>query len=443
MVKEISRALKTRDLREVRAMLGKMNVVDMAGELEQMDTRLAVRLFRILPKDKAAAVFAYFSRDMRRHVVDAISDAELSGILNDLFLDDAVDFIEEMPAGVVKRVLGHVRQDKRDMINQLLKYPDDSAGSVMTPEYVDLKAGMTVQEAFAHIRKTGVDRETIYTCYVTDGQRTLLGAITVRTLLLAEPAALVGDLMERNVIYAVTMDDRESLVHDFRKYDLLAIPVVDGENRLVGIVTVDDAFEVQEEEATEDFQIMAAMSPSEEPYLKTSVWKLTKNRVLWLLLLMLSATLTGAIITRFENALALVPALVAFIPMLMDTGGNAGSQSSTLIIRGMALEEIAVTDVWRVWWKELRVAVLCGAALVVVNFARIALTGGGLMMALTVSLTLYATVLLAKSIGCLLPIMARKVRLDPAVMASPVITTIVDAGSLAIYFALAKAILGI
>jgi len=443
MVKGISTALKTRDLTEIRALLDGMNAVDIADELERMDTKLAVRLFRILPKDKAADVFAHFSRGMRNYMVDAITDAELSGIIDDLFLDDAVDVIEEMPAGVVKRVLKHVRQGKRDMINQLLKYPDDSAGSVMTIEYVDLKAGMTVKEAFAHIRKTGVDRETIYTCYVTDTERCLLGAVTVRTLLLANPSALVGDVMEKNVIVAVTTDDRESLVRDFRKYDFLAIPVVDHENRLVGIVTVDDAFDVQEEETTEDFEIMAAMSPSEEPYLKTSVWKLTKNRVVWLLLLMLSATLTGAIITKFENALAVVPALVAFIPMLMDTGGNAGSQSSTLIIRGMALEEITIADVWRVWWKEVRVAVLCGAALVVVNFLRIELTGGGTMMAATVSLTLYATVILAKSIGCLLPIFAKKLRMDPAVMASPVITTIVDAGSLAIYFSLAQVILGI
>jgi len=443
MEQTLSEALKNREIRTVRTLLNEMNVADIADELEQMEVQQAVRLFRILPKDMAAEVFAYLSRDVRKHIVNAITDLEIGRIIDDLFLDDAVDFIEEMPANVVKRVLKNVPENKRNIINQFLQYPDDSAGSVMTIEYVALKENMTVAKAFAHIRKSGIDKETIYTCYVVDSDRKLLGTVSVRTLLLADTAALVGDIMERNVISVVTAEDRETMVSYFNKYDFMAIPVVDNENRLVGIVTIDDALDVQEEEATEDFEIMAAMSPSEEPYMKTSVWKLTKNRILWLLLLMLSATMTGAIITSFEESLAAVPALIAFIPLLMGTGGNAGSQTATLVIRGMALEEVALSDVWLAWWKELRVAVLCGAALAIVNFSRIKLLGGDFLLAITVSLALYATVILAKSIGCLLPIGAKKMKLDPAIMASPLITTIVDASSLVMYFMIAKAVLRI
>jgi len=436
-------ALKIRDLRTVRALLDDMNVADIAEELEKMDEKQAVRLFRVLHKDVAAGVFAYLSRDMQMHIVEAITGPEIGGIIDDLFLDDAVDFIEEMPANVVERVLENVPENKRNIINHFLQYPDDSAGSVMTIEYVSLKADMTVTEAFAHIREVGIDKETVYTCYVTGHDRVLIGAVSVRALLLADTKALVGDIMEPNVISIVTVEDKETLVGYFNKYDFMAIPVVDHENRLVGIVTIDDALDVQKEEASEDFAIMAAMSPSEEPYMKTSVWKLTQNRILWLLLLMLSATMTGAIITSFEKSLAAVPALIAFIPLLMGTGGNAGSQTATLIIRGMAVEEVALSDVWRAWWKELRVAVLCGAALAIVNYLRIQLLGGDFLLAITVSLALYTTVILSKSIGCLLPIGAKKIRLDPAIMASPLITTIVDASSLTMYFVIAKAVLKI
>jgi magnesium transporter len=426
---------------EMKEMLSGMNAVDVAEELENLEGQLAVKVFRMLGKDMAADVFAYLSKDMRQCIVDIISDKEIGRIMDDLFLDDAVDFIEEMPANVVRRVLATVNKDTRELINHFLKYPEDSAGSLMTIEYVGLRANVTVLEAFKQIREAGVDKETIYTCYVMDTDRRLLGAVSARTLLLAEPGDLVGDIMDKNIISAKTTDDKEEVVNDFRKYGLLAVPVVDHENRLVGIVTVDDAFEAHEEEATEDFELMAAMSPSDEPYLRTGVWELTKNRVLWLLLLMLSATVTGSIISGFEGALAGVPALIAFIPMLMGSGGNAGAQSSTMVIRGMAIEEIELKDALIVFWKELRVAMLCGAALMAVNFGRVLLTNGDLMLALTVSAALFATIILAKSVGSMLPMAAKKLKMDPAVMASPVITTVLDASSLLVYFALAKLIM--
>ncbi|MDR3278851.1 MAG: magnesium transporter [Oscillospiraceae bacterium] len=435
----------THDYAAIKQMLAEMNPVDIAEEFEELedDRASAVKLFRMLAKDTASDVFAYLSSDMQQNIVTAIKDYEVKNIIDDLFLDDAVDFIEEMPAGIVKRVLRNLPADKREMINQFLKYPENSAGSIMTIEYIDLKEHLTVGDTFKKIRAEGVDKETIYTCYVIDAARHLLGLVTVRTLLLSSPEEEIGDIMERGVISAVTTDDKEELANDFRKYGLLAMPVVDNENRLVGIVTVDDVMEIQEEEATEDFEIMAAISPSDEPYLKTSVWALTKNRVLWLMLLMLSATVTGSIISGFEDALAVLPALVAFIPMLMDTGGNAGAQSSTLIIRGMALEEIELIDALRVLWKELRVSMLCGGALAAVNFLRILIMRHTVRLAFTVSLALFATVILAKTVGCLLPMGAKKLRLDPAVMASPVITTIVDAGALLLFFGIAKALLGV
>ena len=432
---------ETGNLSSIRQALNDMHVVDIADVLGEMDEQLVVKVFRMLPKDMAAEVFAYLSHDVQQEIIEGIADREIGGIIDELFLDDAVDFIEEMPANVVRRVLAAVPKEKRDIINHFLKYPDDSAGSVMTIEYVSLKKDITIHEAFTQIREKAIDKETIYTCYVIDSDRRLIGTVSARTLLLATPTDLIGDIMERNLISAATTDDKESLVNDFVKYSLLAMPIVDSENRLVGIVTVDDALDVQEEEATEDFEIMAAMSPSDEPYLKTTVWSLTKNRIPWLLILMLSATVTGAILAGFEDALAALPALVIYIPMLMDTGGNSGAQSSTLIIRGMAIEEIALSDVWRVLWKEIRVAVLCGAVLVLVNFVRIMLVSRDWVMAVTVSLALYLTVIMAKTVGCLLPLAAKKMRLDPAVMASPVITTIVDAGALGVYFTLAKVLM--
>ncbi|MDR2421329.1 MAG: magnesium transporter [Oscillospiraceae bacterium] len=437
-----SELLKTNGYAELRRVLGELNPADIAEEFEDMELSDAVRVFRMLPKDAAAEVFAYLPSGIQQGIVEKIKDFEIKNVVEEMFLDDAVDFIEEMPAGVVKRVLSNLEPGKRDIINQFLKYPENSAGSIMTIEYIALKERLTVREAFDKIRAEGIDSETIYTCYVTDSERRLLGDVSVRALLLAPPDARVTEIMDTSVVPAVTTDDREKVVGGFRKYGFLAMPVVDNENRIVGIVTVDDVMTVQEEEATEDFELMAAMSPSDDPYLKTSIFTLTKNRLPWLMLLMLSATFTGAIISGFEESLATIPALVAFIPMLMDTGGNAGAQSSTLVIRGMALEEVETSDVLRVLWKELRVALLCGTALAAVNFARIVVMGGDVILSITVSLSLLSTVMLAKTVGCILPIGAKKLKLDPAVMASPVITTLVDAGALLLFFAMAKALLG-
>ena len=427
-----------RDFATLKETLKNSNPVDIAEGIEELDDTQSIKYFRMLPKDTAAEVFAYLSSNMQQNIVNAIKDYEISHIIDELFVDDAVDFIEEMPAGVVKRVLNNLPVEKRDIINSFLKYPEGSAGSIMTIEYVDLKEHLTVAGAFDRIRRDGVDKETIYTCYVIDAERRLLGAVSVKTLLLSSPGDIIGDIMEREVIFATTSEDKENIKNDFRKYGLLAMPVVDNESRLVGIVTVDDVLEVQEEEATEDFEIMAAMSPSDEPYMKTSIWDLSKNRILWLLLLMLTATITGSIIGGFEDALAVMPVLVTFIPMLMDTGGNAGSQSSTLVIRGIALEEIEPSDILKVWWKELRVSVICGGALAIVNFIRILIMNRSSSIALSVSLALYVTVILSKSVGCLLPLVAKKLRLDPAVMAAPIITTIVDAGALLVFFWIAK-----
>lgn len=427
----------------MKDILKTMNAADIAEELEAMEEKETILIFRMLPKDAASEVFAYLSSDVQEKIISAVRDHEIKDIVDELFVDDAVDFIEEMPANIVKRVLENVPAGKRDIINQFLKYPEDSAGSVMTIEYIGIKEHFTVRETYSYIREKGVDKETIYTCYVIDSERRLIGTVSVRTLLLAQFEDTIGDIMDTLIISAKTDDDKEQLANDFRKYGLLAMPVVDNENRLVGIVTVDDVLTVVEEEATEDFEIMAAISPTDEPYLKTSVWNMTKHRLPWLLLLMLSATLTGSIISGFEEALAVLPALVAFIPMLMDTGGNSGAQSSTLVIRGMAVDELSLPDVWRVLWKETRVALVCGLALSAVNFIRIVLLGQGIMMGLAVSMALLCTVILAKSVGCLLPMIAKKLRMDPAVMAAPVITTVVDAGALLIFFGIAKMIFGI
>jgi len=441
------RNVAAQDFLELKEALRETNPVNVAERLESLDNQQAIRLFRMLPKDTAADVFAYLQRDMQEEIVNAIQDYEISHIIDDLFLDDAVDFIEEMPAGVVKRVLSNLPKGKRNMINQFLKYPDGSVGSIMTIEYVDLKEFLTVAETFARIRRDGVDKETIYTCYVIDSERRLLGLVTAKTLLLSFPDDKIGDIMERDVIFATTNEDVESLAHDFRKYGLLAMPVVDTEQRLVGIVTVDDVLTVQEEEATEDFEIMAALSPSGEPYLKTSIWTLVRNRLPWLTLLMLTATITGFILHDFEDALQTIPILMTFIPMLMDTGGSGGSQSSTLVIRGLALEEISRRDAFRVLWKELRVAILCGAALAVINFGRVlimfnsdAIGQSTVVLGWSVSLALWITVVIAKIVGCMLPLLAKTLKLDPAVMAAPIITTIVDAGALLVFFGIATVV---
>lgn len=419
--------------------LHKMMEADLADVLEELDEEMMTKVFRMLSKDKAADTFAYLNRDKQKYIINVITDNEIQRIISEMFLDDAVDFIEEMPSNVVKRVLKNVSPQMRETINRFLSYPEDSAGTIMTIEYVELKKDITVAQAFEQIRKTGVDKETIYTCYVIDAHRRLLGTVSAKALLLSNEEDLIGDIMTEHVISVETTDDREKVLELFSKYGMLAVPVVDHDKMLVGIITMDDAFMIQEDEVTEDFEIMAAISPSETPYLQTSVLKLASSRILWLLLLMLSAVITGSIISHFENSLSALPMLIAFIPMLMDTGGNSGSQSSVLAIRGMAVHEIEPSDFLKVIWKELRIALICGFALSIVNFARVLLSySADVKLAITVSFALYCTVIMAKIIGCSLPMLAKKIKLDPAVVATPLITTVVDATSLLIFFTVAK-----
>ena len=418
---------------------------------EDLDDKSLLRLFRLLPKELAADTFAEMDADLQEKLIAGFTDRELSEVLEEMFLDDTVDVIEEMPASVVKRILKNVDSDTRKSINQLLSYPEDSAGSLMTIEFVDLRPGMTVEEAFDHIRQHGVDKETIYTCYIIGPTRKLLGAVSVRELLLAKPGTVLRDMMETNVTAVHTLDDREEVANLFTHYGYTALPVVDKEYRLVGIVTVDDAMDVLQEEATEDMELMAAMTPSEHPYLRTNTFDIWKQRIPWLLILMVSATFTGMIITGFESALATNAALIAFIPMLMSTGGNCGSQSSVMVIRGLSLGEIELSDALRVLWKEFRVSVLCGLALAVAGFAKVLLIDGALFgnaditipVAAVVGLTLAFVAVVAKLVGGLLPMGAKKLGFDPAVMASPFITTIVDALSLLLYFTIASLLLGL
>ena len=426
----------------LKEILPKMEEADIAELLEKLDRESTVVVFRLLPKEMAADVFAFLPPDTQEHIINGITDVEIQRIVEDLYLDDAVDMLEEMPAVVVKRVIRNAAPETRALINQFLAYPENSAGRIMTAEYVGLKKTMTVEESFAYIRRHGVDKETIYTCYVTDCKRTLEGVVSVKDLLMHPYETAVGDIMNTHVIKAVTTEDQEEVAACFNKYGLLSLPVVDKENRLVGIVTADDIVEIMEEEATEDFEKMAAMLPSEKPYLKTGALELAKNRIMWLLILMVSSMITGGILAKYENAFAVLPLLVTFVPMLTDTGGNAGSQSSTMIIRGMAVGEILPGDLLRVIWKELQVGILVGAALGIVNYLQLMVRyPGQAMVCLTVVLSLFATVVLAKTIGCVLPLAAKALRLDPAIMAAPLITTIVDGVSLVIYFQLAVRLL--
>lgn len=435
---ELLELVENRQLRRLQEILMEMNQVDVAAFIEELDSEKTVVVFRMLAKELAADVFACLTVESQRHIINSITDHELRGIIDDLFVDDVVDMLEELPANVVKRVLQNAAPETRVLINQFLQYPDNSAGSIMTAEYVGLRKHMTVEEAFAYIRKHGVDKETIYTCYVMDEGRRLEGVVTVKDLLMNPYDTIIGDIMDTHVIKAVTTEDQEEVADSFAKYDLLSLPVVDHEERLVGIVTVDDIVDIMEQEATEDFEKMAAMTPSEKPYLKTGVFQLARNRILWLLILMVSSMITGGILGKYEHAFALIPLLVTFIPMLTDTGGNVGSQSSTLIIRGMAVGEIGTKDIFRVLWKELRVGTVVGVILGMVNYVQLIIRfPGNEMICLTVVLSLFATVILAKTIGCVLPIAAKTLRLDPAIMAAPLITTIVDAFSLVIYFQLA------
>ena len=441
--------LQAKKYKELKAVLETMNPADIAALFEELTTEDMILVFRLLPKELAAETFVYMEGDKQELLISAFSDKELEEVMTEMFLDDAVDLIEEMPANVVKRILMHIEPDMRNMINEILKYPGDSAGSIMTIEFVALKRDMTVEEAFTKIRETGVDKETIYTCYVTNPDRKLIGAVTVRNLLLSDYTRKIEDIMETNVISVHTLDDKEFVAKQMTKYDFLAIPVVDNEDRLVGIVTFDDAMDVIEDETEEDFAIMAAMTPSEDSYFKTSVFSHAKNRIVWLLFLMLSATVTGIIITKYENAFSAIPILVAFIPMLMDTGGNCGSQSSTMIIRGLALDEIKMGDIIKVMFKELRISLLVGLVLALVNGVRIYIMYSStseysnFQLSLVVGLTILCTVTLAKLLGCILPLAAKRLKLDPAIMAAPLITTVVDTCSVLIFFNIAMRVMHI
>ena len=441
----------TKQFRRLKELLSDMNEVDIAEFMDEVEPEQLIVVFRLLPKELAADVFTYLedSEDQEK-LIGALSDQELRAILDEMYLDDTVDIIEDMPANVVSRILRNTDSATRSQINQLLKYPSDSAGSIMTTEFVYLHPDATVEESFARIRKVGVDKETIYTCYVTR-RRTLEGVVTVKSLLLSSSDTRIRDIMETNVLYVNTHDDKEDVAQMFSKYDLTALPVVDKENRLVGIITVDDAMDVIEEETTEDFEKMAAILPSDKPYLQTGVWETVKSRIPWLMLLMLSATFTGIIITSFESALAACVVLTPFIPMLSGTGGNSGSQSSVAVIRALSLDEVEFSDIISVVFKELRVAALCGLCLGGANFVKMLLVDRTLMhnpdvtiaVAAVVSATLVLTVICAKAVGCTLPMVAEKIGIDPAVMAAPFITTVVDALSLLIYFAIATRVLGI
>lgn len=431
--------LHNKEFTALKSILEIANPADLALLFEEFSEKELVLLFRLLSKDKAAETFAYMESDLQRVLIEGFSDKELRDVMEELYVDDTVDLIKEMPANVVTRILQNSDQQTRDSINKILDYPKDSAGSVMTTEYVNLTKDLTVKEALNRIRKVGVDKETIYTCYVTE-HRKLIGIVSVKDMLLSNYENTIDEIMETNIIFVDTHEDRETVVNMFDKYDFLALPVVDQEQYLVGIVTIDDAMDVLQAEATEDITKMAAVVPSEDSYFNTSVFQHAKNRIMWLLLLMLSATLTGSIITEYENAFAAIPLLVSFIPMLMDTGGNCGAQTSTMIIRGIALNEIHFTDFFKALFKEFRIALIVSVILSAVNGLRIFLMYHDLLLALTVSLSLIVTVILSKSIGCVLPLIAKKFKVDPAIMAAPLITTLVDTCSVLVYFNIAMRI---
>ena len=444
MYENMKELLDEKRYKELREILVHTEPADIAISFDEMTERQRALLFRILPKELAAEVFVELDTDTQSNLIEGFSDSELKEVVDELYADDAVDIVEEMPANVVKRILRHAEPELRKDINQMLRYPPDSAGSIMTTEYVDLKRDMTVADAFTHIRRTGMDKETIYTCYVIDSNRILLGLVSVKDLLLSDYSRQISEIMETDIISVKTTDDQEYAAGLFEKYDFLAIPVVDNENRLVGIITVDDAIDVIQEEATEDIEKMAAITPSDKPYLKTGVFETFRQRIPWLLLLMISATFTGSIITNYQNAFVSYSILTAFIPMLMDTGGNSGSQSSVTIIRGLSLGDIEFRDIFRVIFKELRVSFFCGLTLAAANFAKLMLLDRvGMQISIVVSITIVCTVMFAKVVGCTLPMVAKKIGFDPAVMASPFITTIVDAVSLIIYFNIAVTILHI
>ena len=450
MEKALLQMLESKKYATLRDMLITMNPSDVAGIFNDLEEKQVPLMFRLLPKELAAETFVEMEPDTQALLIQGFSDNELKEVLSELYVDDAADLVEEMPATVVRRILEQADPEMRSSINQILRYPENSAGSIMTTEYVALRPSMTVEESITRIRRQGVDKETIYTCYVIDTDRTLLGLVTVKDLLLCEDDdTQISDIMLTNLISVTTQDDQEEVARMFSKYNFLALPVVDKENRMVGIVTFDDAMDVMQDEATEDMEIMAAITPSEKSYMSSSPWELFKHRIPWLLILMVSATFTGMIISSFESSLSALPILTMFIPMLMDTGGNSGSQSSVTVIRALSLDELHFKDIFSVMWKEVRTALLCGLALAAVCFAKVLLIDRLLMgnetvsfaVDVTVCLTLGVTVVVAKIVGCSLPLIAKRLGFDPAVMASPFITTIVDAMSLLLYFLFAKSIL--
>lgn len=432
--------LKKKEFKAVRSILEVMNTVDIAALLAELDDKEMILAFRLIEKSKAAEVFAEMSSSMQAYLVEMFTEKELKELLDELYMDDTVDLLEELPANLVTRILEQVDKEKRTQINTILNYPEDSAGSIMTTEYVDLRRTTTVRQAMDHIKKTGIHKETIYTCYVLENRR-LVGIVSAKDLMTMDDNMTMEDLMEKEIISVTTHMDQEEAVRLLSKYNLLSLPVLDLQGYMVGIVTVDDALDVLVDETTEDMEIMNALSPSEQPYFETGVLKHAKNRIVWLLFLMLSATLTQTIIAHYEAAFTAVPLLVSFIPMLTDTGGNCGSQSSTLIIRGIALDEIHFRDIFKVVFKEFRVAIVVGAALAVVNGVYMVIRYHDPMLALLVSISLVATILLAKMIGCVLPLFAKKLRLDPAIMAAPLITTLVDVCSIMVYFQVATHLL--
>ncbi|MDO5413703.1 MAG: magnesium transporter [bacterium] len=448
---ELTELLDKRDMKQLQRRMEEMNEFDVAEFLTEIEDNRMPMVFRLLSKETAADVFANFEAPEQERIINSITDSELAGIIEELYVDDAVDMMEEMPANVVRRVMRAATPATRSLINQYLRYPENSAGSIMTSEFVDLKKYMNVKESFARIRRIGEDKETIYVCFVISADRKLEGIVTVKDLLLADDDTIIEDLMDRNVIFATTTDDQETVSEMFSDYDLMALPVVDTEGRLVGIVTVDDVLDVMEQETTEDFEIMAGILPSDKPYSRTGPFDMWKNRIPWLMFLMLSATFTSMILTTFEDMLAVQAGLVAFIPMLMGTGGNSGAQSSTAVIRSLSLGDTEPKDVLRVMWKEWRVALLCGVTLAVVNFGKMLLLDGFILhndsvtvlVAATVSLSIVFIVMFAKVVGSTLPILAEKIGVDPAVMANPLISTVTDAVSLLIYIYVAKLILHI
>lgn len=449
IIEQINELVKSRRIAQLRELLESVNSADFPSLFEELDDEDMVVIFRLLTKDKASDVFVELDPDQQEKLINNFTDKELKVVVDDLFMDDTVDLIEEMPSSVVKRIVKNIKPTDRKVINELLKYPEDSAGSIMTTEMIELKENMTVDKAFQIIKDTGIDKETIYICYVVDNSRKLIGTVAIKDLLVSERDVIIKDILEENVISVLTTEDKETVAKMFDKYNFMALPVVDTEKRLVGIVTIDDAIDVMQEENTEDFEKMAAMKPTEDTYFKTSVFTHAKNRIVWLLFLMLSSTFTGLLLERFQSAIAAVPLLVAFIPTIMDTGGNCGSQSSTLIIRGLALDEIKLSDLFKAIWKEIRVSFMIGAALALVTGLRIFLQYDGIhndqsiKIAFIVGVTLMATAMIAEIMGCVLPMLAKRLKLDPAIMASPLITTVVDLCSMLVFFSIATAVMGL